>query len=148
MTKFFYIADRKSSKYIVKANVDNKLFKDNCVIIHAYPNKDGFLIYLHENALALADKSMSDNKRFIEKAKNEHFAKRFTLKVDRTKCKTADEKQKADVKTLNEYLAKLEVKASEIKKKADEKQKAETSKTKANKTKTESKKADVEKQPA
>lgn len=126
--KYFYVADRKSTKFIVKSNVDNKLFKDNCVIAHIYPNKDGFLIYLHENALALADKSYKDNPRYIKKAKNEHFAKRFTLAIDRTKCKTPEQKAKADADALNKFVTELEKRATALKQKADAKAKADAEK--------------------
>ena len=139
MSKFFYIAERKSNKYIVKSEVNNKLFKDNAVILHCYPNKDGFLVYLHENGLTLADKSMKDNPRFVKKAKNEHFAKRFTLKVDRTKCKNPEQTQKADAKALNDYIAELEKRASALKQKADADAKADAEKQKA----SASKKADA-----
>ncbi len=153
-SKFFYIAERKSNKYIVKSEVNNKLFKDNAVILHCYPNKDGFLVYLHENGLTLADKSMKDNPRFVKKAKNEHFAKRFTLKVDRTKCKNPEQTQKADAKALNDYIAELEKRATALKQKADADAKADAEKQKANKQKADAKaseskqKAKAEKQPA
>ena len=114
-SKFFYIAERKSNKYIVKSEVNNKLFKDNCVILHAYPNKVGFLVYLHENGLALADKSMLDNPRFVKKAKNEHFAKRFTITVNRENCKNPEQIEKADKKALDNYLVELEKRASVLK---------------------------------
>jgi colicin import membrane protein len=145
--KYFYVAEKKSAKFIVKSNVDNKLFKDNCVIAHIYPNKNGFLIYLHENAVALADKSYKDNPRFVKKAKNEHFAKRLEVAIDRTKCKTAEKKASADKKALDVFLKSLEEKATALKQKADADAKAKADadkKAKAeSKQKAESKKADA-----
>ena len=148
--KYFYVAEKKSAKFIIKSNVDNKLFKDNCVIAHVYPNKDGFLIYLHENALALADKSMKANPRYVKKAKNEHFAKRYTIAIDRSKCKTAEQREKADAKALDTLLKSLEEKATTIKQKADAdaKAKADAEKKAKADAKADNKKADAEKQTA
>lgn len=143
--KYFYVAEKKSAKFIVKSNVDNKLFKDNCVIAHIYPNKNGFLIYLHENAVALADKSFKDNPRYVKKAKNEHFAKRLEVAIDRTKCKTAEQKASADKKALDVFLKSLEEKATALKQKADADASKQKADAKANKQtqKAESKKADA-----
>lgn len=149
--KYFYVAEKKSAKFIVKSNIDNKLFKDNCVIAHIYPNKNGFLIYLHENAVALADKSYKDNPRFVKKAKNEHFAKRLEVAIDRTKCKTAEQKASADKKALDVFLKSLEEKATALKQKADADAKANKQTQKAESKKADAKadkKADAEKQTA
>lgn len=133
MSKYFFVSDKKSAKYIIKANVNNKLFKDNAVIVHAYPNKIGLLCYLHENALNLSDNTMSDNKRYVEKAKNEHFAKRFTIAINREKCKTPEDIANVNMKAINELLATLEKRAQTVAS-ANKESANETKKTPAKKS--------------
>lgn len=116
----FTLSERKSAKYIIKANANNPLLLDNTVVIHAYPNKTGFKCYLHEKALTLATKSMTVNERYKKKLENpdayksEHFARVFSVTVNRANCKTPKDIEKTDLNAINALITELDERANAI----------------------------------
>ena len=108
MSKFFYVADKKSQKFIIKANIDNKLFADNSTIAHVCISRNKFRVYIHERADAVLNDTRAVHNPSYDKLKNEKFSSKFDYPIARKEKATPKQREAEDKKALNELLASFE----------------------------------------